>query len=339
MYFYSSIINAVHEPKNKYFNIPEINVQQIWAGYFDRYINTNIGKVLIIFPGIQNFSAGPDFKDAIIKLSNQKIVKGSIEIHLKGSDWEKHSHHTNHLYKNIILHVTLEPNNINPQTFIEGYLNPKDLFFKNILPCNPLKINIEQLENQLYELAEIRFSIKVHELKQEHFLKQKLLSFLHIDKQKDDIQSLIYFLDELIKQKKSNHQIILNLQHKINSIHWQGGRNPGKSQLIKIPIVIYTLQLLKIINSRENYTFKNYKSEIKSLNIFNLKLAVDEFKKEIYGNIVIPFIASKLNKNLFHLWKNLPATEYGLIKKRLSIWGIQIKLNFALSQGILFLEK
>ena len=95
-------INRIYEPTNNYLKLNELSIQQIWNNYFDRYIKTNIGNVLVVFPGIQNFSAGPDFKDAIIKLPNHEIIKGSIEIHLQGSDWKKHNHDSNPLHYIII---------------------------------------------------------------------------------------------------------------------------------------------------------------------------------------------------------------------------------------------
>ena len=53
--------NSVSEPKNILNNFSESKMQQIWRNYFDKFIKTNIGNVLVIHPGIQNFSAGPDF--------------------------------------------------------------------------------------------------------------------------------------------------------------------------------------------------------------------------------------------------------------------------------------
>lgn len=335
-------INRIYEPTNNYLKLNELNIQQIWNNYFDRYLKTNIGNVLVVFPGIQNFSAGPDFKDAIIKLPNHELIKGSIEIHLQGSDWNKHNHDSNPLYNNIILHVTLEENNKNTQTFIEGYLTPNLFYYNKKIPCSSLKLNNLQLEKRLYELAEIRFSIKSHEfLQNQNFnLKQKLFSFLHLDKQKEDIQYLINYFDILLlDQKISTYQLIFKLQHKIKLIRWQGGRSPGKTQLLKIPILIFTFKYLKKLPKTSVISLNNYNNEIISMNGLKLKLSGNEFIKEIYANIVIPYLSANQNLNLFNQWKSLPATNYGIIKKRLNIWNIKMNMNFALSQGILFLEK
>ena len=46
-----------------------------------------------------------------------------------------------------------------------------------------------------------------------------------------------------------------------------------------------------------------------------------------------------MKQNLFSHWINLQAPYYSIIKKRLNIWDKDLKLNYALAQGILYLEK
>lgn len=43
--------------------------------------------------------------------------------------------------------------------------------------------------------------------------------------------------------------------------------------------------------------------------------------------------------NLINHWVDLPSSQYSIIKKRLNIWDKDLKLNYARTQGILFLEK
>ncbi len=61
----------------------------------------------IIHPGIQNTDAGPDFFNSKIKINNTTWV-GTVEIHVKSSDWEKHNHQNNKAYDNVVLQVVLE---------------------------------------------------------------------------------------------------------------------------------------------------------------------------------------------------------------------------------------
>ncbi len=63
--------------------------------------------VRIIIPGQFNTNQGPDFTDAKIVIG-QTFWAGSIELHIKTSDWVKHHHETDQNYKNVILHVVWE---------------------------------------------------------------------------------------------------------------------------------------------------------------------------------------------------------------------------------------
>ena len=61
-------------------------------------------ELIIKKPGYKNKDAGPDFKEALIKVDGS-IWAGNIEIHVKSSDWFKHSHQFDPNYKSVILHV------------------------------------------------------------------------------------------------------------------------------------------------------------------------------------------------------------------------------------------
>jgi hypothetical protein len=85
-------------------------LQFIWkAGLLrDRPLETTCGKkLLIIRQGEQNFNAGPDFFNARIRIG-PTIWAGNVEVHCRASDWEKHGHHLDPAYNNVILHVVLE---------------------------------------------------------------------------------------------------------------------------------------------------------------------------------------------------------------------------------------
>lgn len=61
-------------------------------------------SVTIVFPGTHNYDAGPDFLNARIEIENQTWV-GTVEIHLKSSDWYWHQHENDPNYDAVILHV------------------------------------------------------------------------------------------------------------------------------------------------------------------------------------------------------------------------------------------
>ena len=169
--------NSVSEPKNILNNFSESKMQQIWRNYFDKFIKTNIGNVLVIHPRIQNFSAGPDFQNAIIKLPSSEIIRGAIEIHTKGENQLKHNYHTDPNYQNIILHITLEKENINSQTFLEGYLDLNISFYVSPDSCNFLNIGNSELYEMLYDFSQIRYDIKKQNLKTEIELIDSIFSF------------------------------------------------------------------------------------------------------------------------------------------------------------------
>jgi hypothetical protein len=64
-------------------------------------------KVFVQEVGAHNINAGPDFLEAKIVIADQ-LWAGSVEIHLKSSDWYVHHHETNPAYDNVILHVVWE---------------------------------------------------------------------------------------------------------------------------------------------------------------------------------------------------------------------------------------
>jgi hypothetical protein len=98
------------------FNLPfretggEKLLQYIWQfQYFNKSeLQTASGeKLQIIFPGQLNTNQGPDFTNAQIKIDGMTLA-GSVEIHLKASQWNDHGHGEDHNYRNVILHVVFE---------------------------------------------------------------------------------------------------------------------------------------------------------------------------------------------------------------------------------------
>jgi hypothetical protein len=85
-------------------------LQFIWQfQYFNQTeLTTNSAEILqVIFPGQYNTNQGPDFLDAKIKLGKTTWA-GSVELHLRTSDWKKHRHSGDKNYNNVILHVVWE---------------------------------------------------------------------------------------------------------------------------------------------------------------------------------------------------------------------------------------
>ncbi len=63
--------------------------------------------IQVLKPGVLNHHAGPDFLLAELVIDGTKW-HGSVELHVKASDWEKHGHSPDPKYANVILHVVWE---------------------------------------------------------------------------------------------------------------------------------------------------------------------------------------------------------------------------------------
>ncbi|AWW00573.1 DUF2851 family protein [Arcticibacterium luteifluviistationis] len=72
------------------------------------FLKTTFGEEITVLKiGFHNTDSGPDFKEARIKIGDVEWA-GSVEIHLKASDWNLHKHDTDLAYENVVLHVVWE---------------------------------------------------------------------------------------------------------------------------------------------------------------------------------------------------------------------------------------
>jgi Protein of unknown function (DUF2851) len=86
----------------------------IWQfQYFNKSeLTTSTGEqVQILFAGQYNTNQGPDFSDAKIKIGKTTWA-GTVELHIKTSDWKKHNHQSDSNYNNVILHVVWDNDEI-----------------------------------------------------------------------------------------------------------------------------------------------------------------------------------------------------------------------------------
>jgi hypothetical protein len=87
--------------------INERLLQFIWQlQYFNKneLATTDGESVQVITPGQYNNNQGPDFSNAKILIGHTTWA-GTVELHIKTSDWNKHKHDADKNYANVILHV------------------------------------------------------------------------------------------------------------------------------------------------------------------------------------------------------------------------------------------
>ncbi len=170
-------------------------------------------RLKVVRQGFTHHDAGPDFKQAIIKIDDM-VWAGDIEIHIKSSDWLRHRHQNDEKYNSVILHVvfyhdiniyyneneeiiTLALHDKIPKDMIKNYQNFTE---KNSpIPCekNLSLVNHSFLSNYLIRLVNER-------------LKDRQLEFYEI------LKRYQYNWHELLF-----HVLVMNFGFKTNTVAFE----------------------------------------------------------------------------------------------------------------------
>jgi len=116
-------------------------LQFIWQfQYFNKIeLASTVGEsIQVLFAGQYNTNQGPDFLEAKIKIGKTTWA-GTVELHIKTSDWEKHNHQNDKNYNNVILHVVWQ------NDAVPGEVS------KNNFPVLELKGRVSKILLQRYE--------------------------------------------------------------------------------------------------------------------------------------------------------------------------------------------
>ncbi len=154
-------------------------------------------ELLILDSGQHNTSnSGPDFFNAKVKIDAQ-VWAGTIEIHIKSSDWYAHQHEKDKNYDNVILHVVWEDD-------VEVFRT-----HQQPLPCLELKsiVNQHTLENYnaLLGLPSKRINCEKHFIEFDDFTIENWLERLYIERLEEKTSLISY----LLKQNNSNWEDVL----------------------------------------------------------------------------------------------------------------------------------
>lgn len=80
----------------------------------------------LLFAGRHGGSAGPDVRDAVLQGQDTPTERrvGDIEFHTRASDWVTHQHHSDPRYNQVMLHVVLYCDTLQPTRRQDGYIIP-----------------------------------------------------------------------------------------------------------------------------------------------------------------------------------------------------------------------
>ena len=128
--------------------------------YNHHHLQTTCGKTLLVkSPGQLNVHAGPDFEYSRIVIGETEWA-GSVEIHLKSSDWCTHHHDGDAAYNNVILHVVYED---------DGAVRSQDGFAPKTLALKPYMNTVlfERYDALMNSKSWIPCAAQVHEVSEE----------------------------------------------------------------------------------------------------------------------------------------------------------------------------
>ncbi|MGH9175697.1 MAG: DUF2851 family protein, partial [Vicinamibacterales bacterium] len=89
--------------------VSELTLSRIWQdGLYAREMRTVDGRrVAVVYGGVWTHQDGPDFRDAMLEIDG-RLARGSIELHLRSSDWNRHGHQHDLAYDSVVLHVVVD---------------------------------------------------------------------------------------------------------------------------------------------------------------------------------------------------------------------------------------
>lgn len=103
------------EASRAWFPYSERHLQQLWADerWRPSELATHTGEtVSVVEPGRWNYEAGPDFRDAVLRLDDGRMIRGDVEIHVHPADWTAHGHEDDPAYDHVVLHVCWFPGSV-----------------------------------------------------------------------------------------------------------------------------------------------------------------------------------------------------------------------------------
>jgi len=214
----------------------------LWKGktlFGKAFLAKNGERVEVIHPGYYNIEDGPDFKEAKIRIDG-RLWAGSVEIHVKTTDWRKHGHQHNQQYNNVILHVvyiddecseleikgvpTLELKPFLPQALLKKYLLlqgnqssiPCENYFPKDFPKLKLSLWQERLAIERFERKVQRISVYFHKTEKNfsHTFFILLSRYFGSGQNREAFETLDYLIEKLTGRKIEIRFLVGKLSYK-----------------------------------------------------------------------------------------------------------------------------
>jgi len=136
------------------------------------------GMCHLVFGGRPGGPVGPDVRDAVLLFAQGEQCVGDIEFHVRASDWVAHKHNTDPRYNNVMLHVVLLCDDLDPTMRQDGYSVPVcslydfPIVFPSVIgdesraewPCHMVMrcVSLAEQERLLHRAGLLRFEQKTH---------------------------------------------------------------------------------------------------------------------------------------------------------------------------------
>lgn len=191
--------DVVQEEASRYFPYTERHLQALWFDDSLRPVTLKTSRgepVTVEHPGRWNLEAGPDFRDAVLKVGREgRRMAGDAEIHVSSADWKRHGHADDPRYENVRFHITWFADPVDESLFPPGTVQ---------IPCGEHgSVDLESIDLTAYPYKESRANndfpmagmppddiIQFLEAAGEERLRQKALRMAWLIQRRGDAQTL-----------------------------------------------------------------------------------------------------------------------------------------------------
>ncbi|HMS35279.1 MAG TPA: DUF2851 family protein [Ignavibacteria bacterium] len=190
----------------------------------------NDERVEVIEFGVKNYDAGPDYKNARVKIEGI-VYAGSIEIHRTVKDWYLHNHKGDNKYNDVILHVVFyedesEENSVHPKV-------KKSRSIPTVILSEHLSRSVHEIWKEIINNPSPAFKLPCYPENASvvHSVKTGWISYMGMERlkfKKDRIRSNLEVLNSDIRKKSYWEKILFRF------ICESLGYSKNKEQFLKL---------------------------------------------------------------------------------------------------------